>query len=379
MAAPSTSNSFLLAASVLNGASMVKMTSAALDLAGRIDSTSPPDVAWSAFDETLQQWLQYADAVAGVEAVPEGRRRIGLRVPAMSPAILYTAWHNHPALRGPMTAWLHDLAGDPEPEVQISLAQAIGKLATYDFAEIDAEFIRKWATSRRVTWHRMAAWALEAAAQDPRFTESIRRRLVAWSESTLSRRSVAVHAYGTSLGRVFLHDGLAGLRRIAADPRPGLRDHVARSTVEHFLGGRRTEIVTELGLWARSGVTALHDVAARCLVRLAPIPAAGPDAPRPALLTMCADHEADIAGLWRAALLDDRTSGMALEILLGWVRHAEDAPGTADVLSRLVARLGAEEPPHHTLRFHLTLWRHRGEISGRLCTTLLAHLARKGL
>jgi hypothetical protein len=152
---------FLLAVSVLSGQPMVTVTSAALRLAERVDAakTTPPerDSQWSAFDETLGDWLRYAEADDAAGDDP-ARRPVRLRRAALGAAVLEVAWHNHPTLHGPLTSWLHRLTEDPDEaeEVRMAAAQAVGKLAMYDFAEIEREFVRAWVESTSVRSHWLA-------------------------------------------------------------------------------------------------------------------------------------------------------------------------------------------------------------------------------
>ncbi|WP_436758560.1 hypothetical protein [Streptosporangium sp. V21-05] len=370
--------SFLLAVSVLGGESMVRITSAALHLADLLDSvkTAPPapDSVWSAFDERLGNWLRYARADDTSET-DEIMRRIRLRTPALTAAVLDVAWHDHPILRAPLTAWLHALTRDPDPRIRMAAAQAVGKLAGYDYAEIEAEFISGWVRSNHVEHHWLAAWALEVAARHPALTGRVRGLLRTWARGSLVRRSAAARAYGTSLGGMFFHDALLSLRGIAVSG-PRLRDEVARAMTELFLQGFRDAVVDELARWAHADDTGLNVAVSRSLVRLALVP--GDEAGgRPALLTMLGGGDdtrrARIGGLWRSAFTDAETSGRAWTALLHWIQAADRAPGLVGAIGALVAELGSDARLNVALRFHL-LWWGGGKIPPHVADTLLSHL-----
>ncbi|MEO3859071.1 hypothetical protein [Acrocarpospora sp. B8E8] len=376
--------SFVLALAVLDGKSMVTITSATLRLAEKVDvERDGPFVesTWSPFDETLSGWLEYAHAEDDHQ--DEGtERRIRLRVPALIPMILDVAWHNHPTLREPLTDWLSDLTEDEDTQVRIAAAQAIGKLAGYDYTAIDEEFIQPWVRAYRVAGHRLAAWALEAAAQEARFAPRVRKRLQAWARGTLPQRSVAVRAYATSLGLLDIGDTLSGLRGIAATARADLRTEAARAMAELSLGGAHREIVRELADWARAGNTGLRTAAVEAMLRLA-VATRDHEPHRPLLLGMLVEGEAveggarvraEIMQLWRNALADQ--GGRAWPAFGAWARHADTDPGLAPLLGDFVAGLGADPRLRRALRFYLSWWRDR-VISTATANTFLAYLDRR--
>ncbi|MFC4588938.1 hypothetical protein [Sphaerisporangium corydalis] len=373
--------SFLLAISVLDGKSMVRTTSAALRLADLVDSvkTVPPAPGslWSAFDETLGTWLQYAEADDD-SGPDESRRRIRLRKPRLTTAVLDTAWHNHPALREPMITWLRDLTEDPDPEIRLAAAQAVGKLAVYDYAEIEKEFLSGWVRSNRVGHHWLAAWALEVTARHPAVTRQVNELLRTLADGSLARRSTAVRAYSTSLGILFFRDALTALRRAASRGR--LHDEVARAMKELFLSGFRDEVIGELARWARSGEPLLDLAVHRSLTRLAMIPGevAGDD--RPSLLALLCDGDDErrvqIGLLWRSAFSDAEGNGPTWAALLHWVRCAGREPDAVHAIGALVADLGEDRRLNTALRFHLHWWG-RHTISRLTAEELLPYLERR--
>ncbi|GAA1015168.1 hypothetical protein Aple_068190 [Acrocarpospora pleiomorpha] len=378
--------SFLLALAVLDGKSMVTITAAALRLAKKVDaereSPASAETTWSAFDETLSGWLEYAhaedDHVKDDHQDEGAERRIRLRVPALVPVILDVAWHNHPTVRGPLIDWLSDLTQDDDTQVRIAAAQAIGKLAGYDYTAIDEEFIQPWARAYRVAGHRLAAWALETAALEARSAAPrVRKRLRTWARGTLPQRSVAVRAYATSLGLMDIGDTLSGLRGIAGTAHADLRTQAARAMAELALSGVHREIVRELADWTRAGNTGLRVAAVEAMLRLA-VATLDHEPDRPLLLGMLVEGEArvraEIAQLWRNALADQR--GRAWPSFGMWARHADTDPELIPLLGDLVAGLGADPRLRRALRFYLSWWRDR-VISAATANTFLAYLDRR--
>ncbi|GAA0398036.1 hypothetical protein Acor_34900 [Acrocarpospora corrugata] len=369
--------SFLLALAVLDGKPMVTITTAALALADDVeavrDGSDAPQSTWSAFDETLTGWLDYAEAENDHQR--DGtERRIRMRVPALIPMLLDVAWHNHPTLRTPLTTWLERLTQDRNPEIRMAAAQAIGKLATYDYSAIESHFFRPWVSSYRIGAHRLAAWALETAAQEPRCTERVRMLLNAWARGTLAQRSVAVRAYATSLGLRYVGDTLIGLRRIAPSTRADLRAEVARAMAELSRGGLHREIVGELAQWARSENDGVRTVAVEAMRRLAVIaPDREPD--QLLLLGMLAAGDravrTQIIDLWRNALADKK--GRAWSALARWVRQVELEPSLVAPVGHLLNRLGSEPWLRERLFFYLKWWRSQAG-STQTFDNLLAYL-----
>ncbi|GLX93934.1 hypothetical protein [Herbidospora sp. NBRC 101105] len=214
--------SFLLSLAVLDGRPQTVVDAVAVRLAEKIGVPEPERLPegdlWSAFDQSAPDWLKYARAEIVYGSGPWDRL-VRFRDARLGPKILESAWLDHPVLRGPFLDLLEGLCEDADFDVRMASAQAVGKLATYDFAAVDDRFLGPWVRSDRVRTHWAAAWALESAAFEPFFTEEVRRRLLRWTRESLGRRSVAVRAFGSTLGLWYIDDALLGLRRIAASSR----------------------------------------------------------------------------------------------------------------------------------------------------------------
>ncbi|MFC6080420.1 hypothetical protein [Sphaerisporangium aureirubrum] len=378
---------FLLAVSVLSGQPMVTVTSAALRLAELVDAakTTPPerDSQWSAFDETLGDWLGYAEADDNTGDDP-ARRPIRLRRATLGAAVLEVAWHNHPTLHGPLTSWLHRLTEDPEEaeEVRMAAAQAVGKLAMYDFAEIEREFVRAWVESASVRSHWLAAWALDTAAGNRAVATKVGALLRTWTgpSGTVRQHSAAVRAYSTTLGGMFPRDALRAVRVVTAS-RSRLHFEAARVLEELFRSGLRDEVVDEMDRWLPGGGQEHEVTAALALMLIAMVPE-HPEGDRPALLAMFADAEADrrhqIGQLWRNALTcSEGVSRLAWDVLRLWVEHADREPAASlGPVGGLVEELS--EPVGRALCFHLQWWRGDPVSPGTVSTLLSVLTTRRG-
>ncbi|GAB1823469.1 hypothetical protein [Herbidospora sp. RD11066] len=369
--------SFLLALAVLDGKPLTVVDAVAVRLAEKIGVPTPErlpgDELWSAFDQVAPDWLKYARA-----EIVDGRgpwdRRVRFHDTLLGAKILEVAWQDHPVLREPFMDLLEGLCEDADLDVRMAGAQVVGKLATFDFAAVDARFLRPWVQSNRVRGHWAAAWALESAAFEPRFAEQVRRQLLLWSRESLIRRSVAVRAFGTTLGLQFIDDALFGLRRIAAEPGRKLSAEVVQAVHELFVAGAHVRIVADLSSWVRAADERLSRVAAEAFDVLAQTRISAADE-GPMLLKMLADGERRtfVLDLWRNALADTVMRGPTWTALHRWIEIAEDDPRLIGDIGRLVADLGEDPQIRRALRFHLTWWGTR-VISRQTMITLLAYL-----
>ncbi|WP_061295807.1 hypothetical protein [Herbidospora cretacea] len=367
--------SFLLALAVLDRMPLTVVNTVAVRLAEMTAVPAPErltgDELWSAFDQMSPDWLKYAQAEIDDGWGPWDRR-VRFRDAHLGGKILEAAWQDHPLLREPFMVLLEGLCQNADLDVRMAGAQAVGKLATFDYAEVEARFLRPWIASNRVLSHWSAAWALESAAFEPRFAVRVKRQLLSWATESLARRSVAVRAFGTTLGLTFIDDALLGLRRIAASP--ALSRAVVQSLHELFVAGAHVQVVTELSSWARSGDERLAGVAAETLRWLAPARAGAGDE-LPLLLTMLADGDRPelVVHLWRNAIAEPLLRGRTWTALLEWVGIADDNPHLIGVVGGLVADLAQDPPVRHALRFYMTWWGTRA-ISRQTTLTLLAYL-----
>jgi len=356
------------------------------------DSVSPPATP-------IGEWskcVQVSDPAAG------SGRTAQLAHPRLIPFVLESLWQEHIPLRDPVLTWLKTLATHPDIRVRVKAAQAVAKLATYDFDVIRNEVLRAWADDGGFRARQAAAWALEALAliDDHRYAARVRALVRDWSRgNNVSRQAAGIAAYGTFLGSEYPDEALACMRRAAggrvrrSDGRRAGVEHTERvlaniveqSVVDVFLAGAHEKVVKELAEWTRMPVWRCRRCAGRCLVRFAGRRDQGSSWP---ILMELVDHaphlRADVFSLWRNAL--DENPGPATNALYRLVMLAERAdqewPPSDDgadptarspeatrfraLVHELLDYLGVGDAPtdrdrRQRLRFHIQLWEFRGQ------------------
>ena len=202
--------------------------------------------------DQLTGWLTFSRAKS-VPAERDGEGRlVRLNRPSQAETTLEVVWEDHPTIREPLLTWLRTLSESTEQAVQIKAAHAVGRLATFNFDVVDGEFLRPWASSRYVRHHRLASWALEAAAPQAEISGHVRRRLRRWARGSRPQRSVAARAYGSSIGLMWLDDALDSFERITREPwQFQLQLAVARSISDLFVDETARRILERLDDWVR--------------------------------------------------------------------------------------------------------------------------------
>lgn len=370
---------FLVSGAVLNGLSAVIVSRAALELAELVESeengaaqferVGPP--VW----EQMHKWMEFAQA----DSTPGERggdgRLVRLRRSGLAEATIEAVWEEHPTIREPLLAWLRRLTDHPDKAVRIKAAHTIGRLATFNFDVIDAEFLRVWSRSRSSAQHRLAAWALEAAAPHPDITGRVRELLLDWTGGSRSRRSVAARAYGSTIGLRWPDEALSAFGRIALAPGDRvLQGAVARSVADIYRNDTAEAILKVLVGWIRDESPGRRRAAALAFNRLAALRG---QEDRPSLEALAENTEAqqDLIALWHNALdmgLFLRSSYWAeakytihesWRVLADWVERSDRQ---AELLPIVEAIFTLPEPFLHLarpLRLHLLLWRSRATIS----------------
>jgi hypothetical protein len=361
---------FMAAVAVLHGDPEFTVSRAALTFADliyeawhiEVDKRPPP--TW----EQLDTWLEYAGATAHRPGRAGSGRIVRLNrtnAPAVTISVL---WEDHPTIREPLMNWLRWLGDDGTPTVQLKAAHAVGKLATLDFATIRKGFLAPWTESGRFADHRLAALALEAAAQDPRMVSRVHdhlRRLA--SSNRYGARAVAIQAYGSSIGVNAIGEALQALRRISTRPTIRLNQDAARSIAYLYEEATAPAIVRELASWVEAGSLGGRHTAALAFIRLA-VPEPGA-ANRPPLAELAAQD--DLASLWLNALMlriitsdaeRSRPAAPAAWGVLGeWVSRYDQQHAVRVVVDQVLPLADAQ-----AARLYLRLWRLRKLISSEL-------------
>jgi hypothetical protein len=266
---------FLISVAILNELPVVTVSRAAsllMELVrGEPSAREQPDQpTW----EWLPDWLEYAQADCDQTDDANGIRRIRLRRPHLAAAVLEIVWQEGQSIRDPVLTWLEELSKHPDRDVRIKVAHAIGRLATYDFDVIDAEFLSPWSSaSSRQSQQWLAAWAFEAAAHVEKTSGRVLDRLRSWSaKGAVKQQTVVARAYGSRIGVDWIEDALAAFQRISLrspQRQRYIHDAVARSLTEIYTRETAPAILSELAKWIEKQHPGLRRTAALALTRLA--------------------------------------------------------------------------------------------------------------
>jgi hypothetical protein len=361
---------FMAGIAVLHDLPEVTVSQAALALADQIYKSwhikkarrTPP--TW----EQLDKWLEYAGAEARRPGRPGSGRVVRLNRSRASAETIHVLWEDHPTIREPLILWLINLGTSPDPEVQVHAAHAVGKLATLDFDTVRERFLTPWSRSQKPDEHRLAALALEAAAQEPWMKFRVHEHLRTLAESHRhGDRTVAIQAYGSSIGAEAIGEALSALHRISMALHLRLNQDAARTIAYLYSARTATTIIRELASWidARSGGG--RYTAALAFARLANPISTDPD--RPALVEF--DMTDELVRLWQNALtlriVPPRTSrprpavAAAWGMLGDWVCRYEERPAIGSVVDGVIRAADST-----AARLYLRLWHRRDRISNEL-------------
>jgi hypothetical protein len=235
-------------------------------------------------------------------------RFIDPRTPA---AVIRYVWKQRPALRGPLVAWLEELACDQLPAVRVRAAQAAGLLCSVDFAHLFTELIEPAAGAVAPRRHKnvtteetdedeeldeygepwlqrrwFAALALDHAARDPLVRKAVTRRLKFWRRTEEpSLRWTAAIAWGYDVGQVDLPVTLDELRVIGTPGEARDLEAIKSKSVQQdwywllygaglsiarlFATGAHDPILRQLDQWIRHSRLSLRKVAVQAVVLMA--------------------------------------------------------------------------------------------------------------
>jgi hypothetical protein len=399
--APVWQRAYLVASAVLDGISVgtvVREASRFADLVEADGETRDGDRG-ERFTGKMRDWSEGCVELGDTEEGTGRTVRVVHR--RLVPRILEEVWQEHVGMRDAMLAWLKQLAVHPEVRVRVNGAQAVAKLATYDFDVIRREILAPWAVDGGFRPRQAVAWALEALTvlERGRFAPRVRGLVREWVRGSNVRLEAAgVAAYGTFLGAQYPGEALRSMREVAAGRLVGAggRDRVDRAerelanivrnaVLEMFVAGAQDQIVAELAEWTRMPMWRLRRCSARCLVGLAKKESNKPG--WPLLMEHSAEQDrtrADVSVLWRNALTAENEPGAAWAALHRLILRAENAgqqwPADNGMMTRaklsdeavrfreLVRRLltdiasgdhPADRERLRSLRFHIRLWEFR--------------------
>ncbi|MFF0311530.1 hypothetical protein ACFYSC_29195 [Streptosporangium sp. NPDC004379] len=378
---------FLVSGAVFHGLTEAVVSECAIDLARHLPTgrhkDEEPDAA--PLRERLETWLgDFGITTVPGQAPGEGRRvHLGRQASWLLPKI----WEELPGIREYLHDWLLRLDEAAEEDVQVKVAYAFGLISTCDFDLIEKKFFDKWSKSPEVRLKTLAAWALEAAVNDPQTKERAERLLREWARLGSPQQQVtAAMAYGSSIGRKNIDDALTAFRRVTWAPKMfRICEAVARSVADVYAAETARPVLAELVEWARSERPGARLAAALALARIAPADRAGI---RPPLTGYATDDE--LTDLWIRSLEFDISSddarrdaddarrgadmrGWLWQVFASWVAAWEKQPSLRPVIEGVFRVGGARDPRfRRTCKIHLLVWERQGKASH----SLVRHLAR---
>jgi hypothetical protein len=271
----------------------------------RADWSDGRDPGNSSFGTTRSAWI----------------RDVGLRG-----AILDVAWHDFDSTRKSLLKWLDRMVREGDDVMSRAAAETAGLLAHHDFHTVHAELVDDWAKSPSPRVRQAAAWVETIADFVGHVSHLIRAKLRDWCYGgTNYQRDTAALVYASGLQQRVLEWSMSDLRRIAED-RMQLRYYsVAEGVNQLYEPDRAARLIAALTDWIRSPGVRVH--AARAFLTMASRSAVDSAYGQPELFVRLAAGDvstADLAAVWRIALIEPALSPSAWDVLGRWLRHADE-------------------------------------------------------
>jgi hypothetical protein len=370
----------MVSAAVFNGLALPAVTDAANELSRMIQVDRPDAPAVSdVFEQPvgpLLKWLKADLAPASDVAVP---RPLEFQNPAVPDVVLEHVWNTHYLANESIIQWLDNLARLRKDrlripvELRLRAAQAVGRLATYDFARVMGGVIEEWIRSDTVSGLQAASWAFEVVVDEPRIAPAAWDRVRVWSTRGQQWRRAALVVYANALRPSQTSDALDVVRRVA--PLLAKPDYTVAAVLRSVvLAGAADEVFATLVDWLRQIedgrervralslakkfriVSGLPAHAARSLVLLGTSGEAGT---RQQLLDAAESDPAFgevVIALWRMALADPSVTRQATDLLECWLRESDSDKTLAEACARLLDALTREHALRGRLWFHARRW-----------------------
>lgn len=282
---------FLVSAAIFHGLPLASVTVATNSLAQCL-AADDADLAKAMIPFTqptgaLLTWLEADPEIPTADSPldPVGRRTVRLRKPEMADVVLEVVWNEYHLVGEALLGWLHRLATGGVPgmhkefELQLRAAQAVGRLAVYDYAAVNQR-IHDWIEGS-AAGRRAAGLAAQVVLADARTGPAFAREVSSWTQRAFAWRQVALLVYSRTLDEARLPDALKLLRYVAPQElhawsfasaavvakildQPGGMDHVfalLREWNERIESAPPRDIARR-----RSATAALGLTVARCLL-----------------------------------------------------------------------------------------------------------------
>lgn len=301
--------------------------------------------------------------VEDVDQPPVGQpRTASLTNPYLVTTLLDLAWHDW-GLSGRLLRWLDGLVGSGRQEVRDRAAVVAGQLARFDFEQVYGDLVDQWARHHRRDYRQAAGLAALATAwRVPSLRTTVGTQVRQWvRRGTAYQRDAAARGYAQGLGALLPYEALNDLRLIAYDGIQRRNGIIADAVAATCPGAPPWFVLRKLAEWLESRIGYVEAHAARALLRLARRPADGTREGWPEPLAWLADGDvepADLAALWRPALIVPSTTFEAWSVLGYWIGRADGRPELADQLDRLLAEVWADQALRDRAGHQLThVWR----------------------
>jgi hypothetical protein len=395
--------SLIVAVAVLHGASYQTVLRAAEQLAlhlrrGLQHGGRP--VAWDPGVPRLQRIGQAkARLVDDQEMLQYGLvqvERVEFEHPELQPAVLDHLWQRYDQLRRPLLEWLRKLGDEPDRDVQIGAATALGYLLPHAFRHLFNEVLWPWAHSDNEAARTTAARAFGVPIHHPQLAPVVLAILRDWADpgADWQFRWTAAESYGHAVGALHPDAALRDLRLIGRTHHDGRLNWVAGYGMSYLaVNGRLLESIGALLDWTDPAAT--RPLRTAGLVGFCELALRVDTSPRvpghsPVLLERAADGAVSreaVEELWRRVLGAALTVKAAALALRGWLRaadreteHLDPADAHLEPWLRAVLAdlLSGDTAAAQRLATFLRRWANDQDRPSRLAQTVISRQTTRG-
>lgn len=348
---------FVMAAAVLEGASYLSVSDAAVDLYRRLSSNGAAMTPRYLKELRLERnWIEWPrDEDGGIT--------VRFKHARLRPVVLAVIWFEYDGARATIIGWLKSLADYTDVEVRARAAQAAGILAGNDFEHGMHQYLLPWAVTGSLRLQQSAATGLNIAGTTRDQSDRAWSYIELWAalaggpkKARTSLQGTAGLAAGGELGAASPRRALHMLRTLVDGGDWSLLDAIAVSVQALLEAGRAAEVLDALMDW--SDGPAGDDAVAKALMVFAfAVWPEGDTGEKPLLLAKADEHRDELPELWGRALAAEAARPLAVDALRAWVRWVDADPSLWDTVIGVVAGI-ADRPGHdyHRLLHLLEEW-----------------------